>query len=96
MLYFNGQKSKVALVKYNRNDYEKVLEGLEGTTITIPSSFTNINSNALKGLNNIELIYEGSASGKPWGATNVISNDTTLSFTMTGLSDYVWGGTTRS
>ena len=52
MLYFNGQKSKVALVKYNRNDYEKVLEGLEGTTITIPSSFTNINSNALKGLNN--------------------------------------------
>ena len=56
MLYFNGQKSKVALVKYNRNDYEKVLEGLEETTITIPSSFTNINSNALKGLNNIELI----------------------------------------
>ena len=71
MLYFNGQKSKIALVKYNRNDYEKVLEGLEETTITIPSSFTNINSNALKGLNNIELIYEGTVSGYPWGANEV-------------------------
>jgi hypothetical protein len=96
MLYFNGQKSKVALVKYNRNDYEKVLEGLEEVSITIPSSFTNIDANALKGLNNIELNYSGSASGKPWGATNVITSEATITFSMTGLNDYIWGGTARS
>jgi len=96
MLYFNGQKSKIALVKYDRNDYEKILEGLEGVTITIPTSFTNIDENALKGLNNIELNYFGTASGKPWGATNVIISEATLTFSMTGLNDYVWDGTARS
>ena len=35
------------------------------------SLFTNINSNALKGLNNIELIYKGTVSGYPWGANEV-------------------------
>ena len=96
MLYFNGQKSKVALVKYNRNDYEKVLEGLEEVSITIPSSFTNIDENALKGLNNIELEYSGSASGKPWGATSIITQEATLTFSMTDINNYVWDGTTRS
>lgn len=96
MLYFNGIKSKVSLVKYNRNDYENILEGNEGIMITIPSSFSNINANALKGMNNIEIYYKGSASGRPWGATNVITSEATITFSMTGLSGYVWDGTVRS
>lgn len=68
MLYFNGQSSKVVLIKYDKNDYEKVLEGASNVSITIPSTFTNISSDVLKGLNGVTITYTGSASGKPWGA----------------------------
>ena len=68
MLYFNNNPSKVTLVKYIKNDYEKVLEGTEGVTITIPSSTPSIASDVLKGCNNVLLLYSGSLTGYPWGA----------------------------
>lgn len=68
MLYFNNNPSKVTLVKYIKNDYEKVLEGTEGVTITIPSSTPSIASDVLKGLNGVLLNYSGSVTGYPWGA----------------------------
>ena len=41
-LYLNGQSVKIAMVKYNHNDYEKVLAGDENVTVTVPSSATPI------------------------------------------------------
>ena len=39
------------------------------TSITIPNSVTSIGGNAFSGVTNV--VYSGSASGSPWGATNV-------------------------
>lgn len=67
-LYLNGTAVKCCLVKYNHNDYEKVLAGDENVTVTVPSSATPI-TNALKGCTKTTVNYSGSATGKPWGAT---------------------------
>ena len=68
MLYFNNHPSKIALVRYIKNDYEKVLEGTPEVEITIPSTFSTISSDVLKGLNGVLLNYSGSVTGYPWGA----------------------------
>ena len=39
------------------------------TSVTIPNSVTEIGENAFSGVTNV--VYSGSASGSPWGATNV-------------------------
>lgn len=67
-LYLNGQSVKIAMVKYNHNDYEKVLAGDENVTVTVPSSATPI-TNALKGCKKTTVNYSGSDTGNPWGAT---------------------------
>ena len=77
-LHYKKERSKVFLVSYNRNDYEKVLEGFPEQTYNIPSSITDIDENALKGVDDVTLKYDGEASGRPFGATNVKDVSPTL------------------